>query len=337
MPPKKSGNKRPGPTSRSARPGKPRGPKKFSGGESSRPPRPNRAGAKPGARAKPTTSFKPAGSSKPVGSSRSVGGLKPISSPAPTPRKPKSDASSVQGIRLQKVLASAGLGSRRQCEELITTGRVEIDRNVVTELGTRVHPDRCEIRVDGQALHRSKLAYFAVNKPCGVVCTNRDPSGRPRVTDMIGLPDLRLFTIGRLDLNSEGLILVTNDGELANHLAHPRYGVQKIYRVQVAGLPDPEMLLKLRRGVHLAECTVRVDDVKIKSRHKESTIMEIALREGKNREIRRILARFGHKVLTLVRIAVGPIRLGEMARGEVRRLTNEEIASLKKLIPGNVS
>jgi 23S rRNA pseudouridine2605 synthase len=227
------------------------------------------------------------------------------------------------------VLAAAGLGSRRQCEELITTGRVEIDRKVVTELGSRVEAATQEIRVDGQPLPRTKMVYYAVNKPAGVVSTNSDPSGRPRVIDMVQAGDVRLFTIGRLDLSSEGLILVTNDGELANLLTHPRYGVEKTYRVQVAGRPTSEILMKLRRGVHLAEGVAKVDRVEIKSHHKESTMLEIVLREGKNREIRRILARLGHKVMKLARIAVGPIRLGEMPVGSVRKLSKEELTALR--------
>jgi 23S rRNA pseudouridine2605 synthase len=244
-------------------------------------------------------------------------------------RRPTTPADQ-RGERLQKVLAAAGLGSRRQCEELVTTGRVEIDRKVITELGTRVDAAKQEIRVDGEVLPRTKLLYYAVNKPSGVVSTNNDPSGRPRVIDMVPAGDARLFTIGRLDLSSEGLILVTNDGELANLLTHPRYGVEKTYRVLVAGRPTTEMLMKLRRGVHLAEGVARAERVEVKSHHKESTSLELVLCEGKNREIRRALARLGHKVMKLTRVAVGPIRLGEMPVGSVRKLSREEIASLRK-------
>ena len=234
-------------------------------------------------------------------------------------RKPKAAAG--DGLqRLQKVLAAAGLGSRRQCEELITAGRVDVDRRVVTELGTRVDPAKQAIRVDGVALHTARLEYFAVNKPSGVLCTNRDPSGRTRVVDLVGAKHARLFTIGRLDLHSEGLILVTNDGELANRLTHPRYGVSKTYRVVVAGNPTRDVLDKLEHGIHLAEGFARAERMEIKSRHKESTVLEMVLREGKNREIRRLLARVGHKVLRLTRIAVGPVRLGSLPTGAVRRL-----------------
>ncbi len=232
--------------------------------------------------------------------------------------------------RLQKVLAAAGLGSRRQCEELITTGRVEIDRQVVTELGTRVDPATQQIRVDGVALSRPKLVYYAVNKPVGVVCTSRDPSGRPRVIDLLPNSEARLFAIGRLDMSSDGLILVTNDGELANRLTHPRYGVGKTYRVVVAGQPTREVLDKLVRGVHLAEGIARAERVQVKSQRRDSTQLEMVLREGKNREIRRILAQVGHKVERLTRIAVGPVRLGDLPSGACRILTREEVASLRR-------
>jgi 23S rRNA pseudouridine2605 synthase len=236
----------------------------------------------------------------------------------------------VQGERLQKVLATAGVGSRRQCEELILAGRVDVDGSVVTELGTRVDPDRQRIRLDGVRLSRPKRVCYALNKPPGVVCTNRDPSGRPRAVDLIPAGGQRLFTVGRLDLSSEGLILVTNDGELANQLAHPRYGVRKTYRVLVAGHPTRETVAGLRRGVRLAEGMARVADVQIKRRHKQNTMLEMVLDEGRNREIRRVLARLGHKVLRLVRVAIGPIRLGNLPPGAYRRLRLQEIRSLHR-------
>ncbi len=161
---------------------------------------------------------------------------------------------------MQKVLAAAGVGSRRQCEELIRTGRVEVDREAITELGTRVVANRQEIRVNGVPLAEPRRVYYALNKPVGVVSTNRDPSGRPRVIDLIpASAQERLFPVGRLDLHSSGLILVTNDGELANRLTHPRYGVRKMYRVLVAGHPERETLEGLRRGVHLAEGLARCE------------------------------------------------------------------------------
>jgi 23S rRNA pseudouridine2605 synthase len=233
---------------------------------------------------------------------------------------------------LQKVLAAAGIGSRRQCEELIRTGRIEVDGRVTAELGVRVDPFQQEIRVDGQAIPRPSRVYYAVNKPAGVVTTNNDPSGRPRVVDLIPGDRNRLFPVGRLDLYSEGLILVTNDGELANRLTHPRFGITKTYRVEVAGDPGEEVLGKLRRGVHLAEGVAKVDRLVIKHRRGKSTVLEMDLSEGKNREIRRVLARVGHKVLRLLRIAVGPVRLGRLAPGEHRRLTREEVDALRRVV-----
>ena len=176
--------------------------------------------------------------------------------------------------RLQKVLAAAGLGSRRACEELITTGRVEVDRKVVTQLGTRVDPHAQEIRVDGERLPHPKRVVFMLNKPVGVVTTNYDPSGRPRVVDLVP-GDQRLFAIGRLDRMSEGLILLTNDGGLANLLAHPRYGVEKKYLVQVAGVPAEDLLDRLRRGIRLAEGEVHAKRVSIRSQHKQSAVLEM--------------------------------------------------------------
>jgi 23S rRNA pseudouridine2605 synthase len=246
------------------------------------------------------------------------------------PRERKESESQQPGERLQKVLAAAGIGSRRQCEELITTGRVEIDRQVVTRLGTRVDVFSQEVRLDGEPLNVGRRVYYAINKPRGVVSTSRDPAGRPRVIDLVPQHGQRLFAIGRLDLNSEGLILVTNDGELANRLTHPRYGVEKTYLVQVAGQPTTELLDRLRRGVHLAEGMARAEEIHVRSHHKDSTWLEMVLAEGRNREIRRLLARVGHKVLRLVRIGVGPVKLGKLGPGQWRRLTQEEVRALEE-------
>ncbi|QDU27384.1 Ribosomal large subunit pseudouridine synthase B [Anatilimnocola aggregata] len=229
--------------------------------------------------------------------------------------------------RLQKVLAAAGVASRRDCEELIREGRVEVDRKVVTELGTRVDPSSQEIRVDGEPLRQPKRVYFALNKPVDVVCTNFDPSGRARVIDLVP-NDERVFAVGRLDRASEGLILVTNDGLFANHITHPRYGVEKTYLVRVAGRPGPEALAKLRRGVHLAEGFCKVESVVVKGRHKQSSDLLMVLDEGRNREIRRVLAKVGHKVLKLKRIAIGGLKLGMLETGEWRKLSGAEIESL---------
>lgn len=245
-------------------------------------------------------------------------------------RSTPSEATS--GERLQKVLAAAGLGSRRECEELITAGRVEVDGHVVSELGTRVEAEQQEVRVDGEPIRIRRRVYYAVNKPRGVVSTSRDPAGRPRVVDLIPRQTERLFAVGRLDLNSEGLILLTNDGELANRLTHPRYGVQKTYRVMVAGDPTAEVLKQLREGIRLDVGIARVDAVKVRSRHGKSSVLEMTLSEGRNREIRRIMAKTGHKVMRLMRTTVGPVKLGQLAPGEYRKLAREEVEELQKLV-----
>jgi 23S rRNA pseudouridine2605 synthase len=231
--------------------------------------------------------------------------------------------------RLQKVLAAAGLGSRRECETLITSGRVQVDGQNIIELGTRVDPLEQEIRVDGQALPKSRKVYYLVHKPPGVLSTNRDPAGRPRVVDLVPPGPERVYAVGRLDQSSEGLILVTNDGELANQVTHPRYGVRKTYQVLVAGTPSAESLERLLGGIHLAEGVAKVDRIEIRAEHGKSTMLEIVLSEGRNREIRRLLARVGHKVLRLRRIAVGGLKLKGLKSGEYRRLTRDEVDRLR--------
>lgn len=229
--------------------------------------------------------------------------------------------------RLQKILAEGGFGSRRECEQLILEGRVEVDREVVTQLGTRVDPEAQSIRVDGQKLKPVYKRYFAVNKPRGVLSTNKDPSGRPRVVDLIPT-DQRVYTVGRLDKDSEGLIIVTNDGDLANQLTHPRYGVEKTYLIQVAGHPTREQMESLIKGVHLAEGFVQIKHFAFKRKQKHTTEIEIVLDEGRNREVRRLLARIGHKVLFLRRVAIGSFVLEGLPFGANRQLTQEEVAQL---------
>lgn len=237
-------------------------------------------------------------------------------------------ANAPRRVRLQRALAAAGFGSRRQCEELILEGRVEVDGQIVDQLGTTIDPSSSKVFVDGTPLKPRRMVYYAVNKPVGVVTTNSDPEGRPRVIDLVP-PEERVFPVGRLDRSSEGLILLTNDGELAQHLAHPRYEVQKVYRVTVAGSVQPETIRQMQQGIYIAEGLVRVEGARVLKAKSRVTEMEITLREGKNREIRRILARLGHKVQTLKRIAIGPLRLGEMPTGAYRKLTFEEIRKLK--------
>ena len=240
-------------------------------------------------------------------------------------KKPASDARQ----RLQRVMAAAGVGSRRECELIIEEGRVEVDGNVVTTLGVKVDPKKQEIYVDAQLLSIQKLQYFILNKPPGVLSTSKDPSGRPRVIDLIRT-DKRVYNVGRLDQSSEGLILVTNDGDLANKLTHPRYGIEKKYHVHVVGIPAPGDLRKLEEGVYIAEGLARATKAKVLKKAKNGCWLEIVLAEGRNREIRRMLAGIGHKVRALKRVAIGPLKLGGLPRGAHRPLTPMELKTLQR-------
>ncbi len=243
------------------------------------------------------------------------------------PAKKTAGSPSSDSQRLQRLLASAGFGSRRQCEDLIEAGRVAVDGQVITKLGTTADLNLNTVHVDGVMLKKQKLVYYAVNKPVGVVTTNRDPHGRPRVVDLVPHSE-RVFPVGRLDRNSDGLILLTNDGDLAQRLTHPKFGVRKIYRVTVAGKVGTETMKQMRMGIYIAEGFVKVEGAKLLKSRPRSTEMEIVLREGKNREIRRILARLGHKVQSLRRIAVGPLRLGDLPPGAYRVVLREEVKKL---------
>jgi 23S rRNA pseudouridine2605 synthase len=235
--------------------------------------------------------------------------------------------------RLQRVMAAAGIGSRRECELIIQEGRVEVDGNIIITLGTKVDLDKQKVYVDGALLREQRLEYFMLNKPQGIVSTSNDPSGRPRVIDLIKTRS-RVYNVGRLDQSSEGLILVTNDGELANRLTHPRYGIEKKYQVQVAGQPTPKELKALVDGVYLAEGKAQATSAKFIRRAKENSWIEITLTEGRNREIRRLLAKIGHKVRRLKRVAIGSLKLGELPTGAHRELMQGELRELKKVAFG---
>ena len=231
--------------------------------------------------------------------------------------------------RLNKFLAHSGVGSRRHCEELIVRGRVTVDGKVIRELGTKVEPGAQAVAVDGQPLHVERSVYWLVNKPRGYLCTNHDPSRRPLAIDLVPHVPQRVYTVGRLDEDSEGLLLMTNDGELAFKLMHPRFGVEKTYLVQVAGHPQRDDLQGLLKGVYLSDGHVKARRVKCLKKQGESTWLEIVLSEGKNREIRRMLARLKHKVLRLKRTAIGPILLGRLSGGKSRPLRDAELERLR--------
>ena len=234
------------------------------------------------------------------------------------------------GVRLQKVMANAGVASRRVCEELIEQGRVEVNGQIVTELGTRVNPETDVIHVDGVRVQTNEhLVYMAFNKPRGVVSTMDDPEGRPCISDYLrtGTPE-RLFHVGRLDTNTEGLLLLTNDGELANRLTHPSYEVPKTYVVQVRGPMPHGVGAQLRRGVELEDGLAKVDSFKLVDSTPGFVLVEVVLHSGKNRIVRRMFDAVGFPVQRLVRAKIGPIGLGDQKQGTVRKLGKQEVGHL---------
>jgi 23S rRNA pseudouridine2605 synthase len=245
------------------------------------------------------------------------------------------------GVRLQKVLAQAGIGSRRACEALISEGRVEVNSEVVIEQGRRVDPERDVIRVDGARIPPPRRhIYLALNKPRGVVVTMDDPEGRRTVADVLSaaggrvIKNERLFHVGRLDTDTEGLLILTNDGELAHKLAHPSYQVPKTYIAELTGVVSPQTLRRLRRGITLQDGPVQPVAVKIVSSAGEKTLLKITLHEGRNRIVRRTMEAVGHPVRRLSRIGIGPVRLGNLKVGEYRELTREELGGLLDLTGG---
>jgi 23S rRNA pseudouridine2605 synthase len=237
------------------------------------------------------------------------------------------------GIRLQKVLAQAGVASRRSAELLIEQGRVEVDGTVVTEFGTRVDPEVSVIRVDGERIPPvSAHAYLVLNKPRGVVTTMADPQGRPCIADYVQDREERLFHIGRLDTDTEGLLLLTNHGEFAHRLAHPSYEVSKTYVAEVDGNVKPGVLRRLLDGVDLEDGPARADTVKIISSIQGRTLVQITLHEGRNRIVRRMFDAVGHPVKRLTRTAIGPVRRGNLHTGELRPLDPKELGQLLDIV-----
>ena len=231
--------------------------------------------------------------------------------------------------RLQKVLAAAGVDSRRKCEELILDGAVRVNRKVVDKLPAFVDPQKDVITVNGKKIHAAKKVYFLLNKPKGVICTNSDPQGRKKAIDLVHTNE-RIFCVGRLDVDTTGLIILTNDSELTNKLTHPRYGLAKTYVVKVKGEIAAEQVEKVKKGVWLAESKTGRASVKILKRgHRESSI-EITIRQGLNRQVRRMLAKVGLSVKTLTRTRIAKLTTRGLGVGKFRTLTEAEVAYLKK-------
>ena len=237
------------------------------------------------------------------------------------------------GIRLQKVLASAGVASRRASEELIAAGRVTVGGKVVREQGVRVDPESDVIEVDGERIvTRTGMTYLAANKPLGMLSAMSDDRGRPTLADLIGDRSDRLFHVGRLDQDTEGLILLTNDGELAHRLAHPSYEVQKVYMAEIPGPVPRNLGRRLKNGVQLEDGPVKVDDFKLVDVAGSRAVVQLTLHEGRKHIVRRLLEEVGHPVSRLVRTELGPVTLGTLKAGRVRHLTRGEVSALHHLV-----
>jgi 23S rRNA pseudouridine2605 synthase len=257
--------------------------------------------------------------------------------PPPERRTPvrgaKTPVHDPNGVRLQRVLAAAGMGSRRACELLIDEGRVEVDGAVVVDQGLRVDPDKAVIHVDGLRIASAHdHVYLLLNKPVGVVSTMSDPEGRTTIADYLGGRDARLFHVGRLDADTEGLILITNDGDLAHRLSHPSFGVVKTYLAEVTGPVARDVGRRLKAGIELEDGPAKVDGFRLVDTIGSRVLVEIALHEGRKHIVRRMLAEVGHPVTRLVRTDLGPISLGNLKPGKQRKLSQQEIGALYRAV-----
>jgi 23S rRNA pseudouridine2605 synthase/16S rRNA pseudouridine516 synthase len=230
-------------------------------------------------------------------------------------------------------MAKAGIASRRKCEQYILDGRVKVNEEIVRTLGVKVNALEDEIEVDGKPLDFSReRVYILINKPAGYLTTVTDPFNRPTVLDLLHLPKAGLFPVGRLDRNSEGILLLTNDGELAYRLTHPRFEVERTYLAKVRGHPEERILDCLRRGIILEDGLTSPAKVKLLERTKDSSILEIVIKEGRKRQVRRMFEKVGHPVINLKRISIGPLKLGSLNSGNYRPLTSSEIYLLQKAV-----
>ncbi|TWG97840.1 23S rRNA pseudouridine2605 synthase [Nocardioides sp. J9] len=236
-------------------------------------------------------------------------------------------------IRLQKLLAQSGVASRRRCEELMLEGEVEVDGEVVTRLGTKVDPRTAVIKVSGKRLPPvSEHVYLVLNKPRGVVSTMSDPQGRRTLTDLVGARPERLFHVGRLDTDTSGLLLLTNDGDFAHRMAHPSFEVEKTYVAEVAGRIAKGTVADLLAGVTLEDGPVEVRRARVIDTAAEKSIIELVIHEGRNRIVRRLLDQVGHPVRRLSRTRFGPVELGTLGSGRLRELSDDELGQLLELV-----
>ncbi|MEU8629452.1 pseudouridine synthase [Streptomyces sp. NPDC048669] len=291
------------------------------------------------------------GPKAPTGGSRSTGRRAPYGAPArpreldakieqrnrdryadkPEIKTPRTNpGAEEEGERLQKVLARAGMGSRRSCEELIDQSRVEVNGEIVVEQGKRVDVNRDEIKVDGLTVATQSYLFFALNKPAGVVSSMEDPDGRQCLGDYVTNRETRLFHVGRLDTETEGLIMLTNHGELAHRLTHPRYGVKKTYLAAIQGPLPRDLGKRLKDGIQLEDGYARADHFRVVENTGKNYLVEVTLHEGRKHIVRRMLAEAGFPVERLVRTGFGPIPLGDQKSGWLRRLTNTEVGMLMR-------
>lgn|SRR5690606_9484071 len=235
--------------------------------------------------------------------------------------------------RLQKYMARCGVASRRNCEKIIKQGRVSVNGEIVLTMGIKINPAIDVVRVDGKIINPEKeYIYILLNKPAGYITSVNDPQGRPTVMDLIDGVDNRIYPVGRLDYESEGLLLLTNDGELAYYLTHPKYEIKKQYRVVVAGNPEEKDIETLRKGVDIGDYTTWPAQVERIKTNKENSVFRIVIHEGKNRQVRRMFETIGHPVIYLRREKLGNITLGSLKVGEWRYLTQKEVEELKAIV-----
>jgi pseudouridine synthase len=235
-------------------------------------------------------------------------------------------------VRLQKFLAMAGIASRRACETLILDGRVQVNGKIVKELGIKVDPDVDEVRVDGEICRiKMKPVYIIMNKPKGVLTTVKDPFGRPTIIDLLAGVKERVFPVGRLDKDTEGLLIITNDGELSYKLTHPKHQIDKTYIAKVMGVPDEKDIRRLRKGIFLEDGKTAPAKVRILKKGKNFAVLEIIIHEGRKRQVRRMCEAIGHPVLSLRRTRIGNLTLRGLAPGGWRYMTEEEVNYLKSL------
>lgn len=236
-------------------------------------------------------------------------------------------------VRLQKFLAEAGIGSRRHCETLIAAGKVSVNGQPVTQLGTKIDPGHDRVTVAGQPVHTERKVYVVLNKPVGVTCTNSDRHAAKRAVDLLPAKLGRLFTVGRLDRDTGGLLLLTNDGTFSLRLTHPRYKIPKTYLVEVEGSLTRGDVSRLLSGISSAGETLRAAEVRDMRPGAAGTTLTLVLREGRKRQIRRMMAALGHPVTRLMRVAVGPMDLGDLKPAQWRHLTDEEVDQLMRARP----